>query len=174
MTERWRNCLAHVGAELVPPGSSLLEGNIHLRKHDFNEADRTFQQSIESDGPTALALNGRAAVKLHLGEYEEAAVYALDALGKDMRLGKAHYHLAVALYFLNKPQEALQALNSWAALEPNTAAAYWWMARVYRLLLRDLPQAEACIERGKEIIRRRRHLHEMARGDGTSVPTSAQ
>ena len=158
----------------MPPGSSILEGNIHLRRHDFHEADRTFQQSIESDGPTALSLNGRAAVKLHLGEYEEAAVCALDALGMDMRLGKAHYHLAVALYFLNKPQEALQALNSWAALEPHTAAAYWWMARVNRLLLRDLPQAAACIERGKEIIRRRRHSHEKASVDGTSIPTSAQ
>lgn len=155
----------------MPPGLSLLAGNIHLRNRDFPAAERTFQQSLEYDGPSAAALVGLASVNLHLGEYEEAAVYALDALEKDMRLGKAHYHLAAALYFLNKPQEAIQALSSWAAVEPHAAAPYRWMARVYRLLLQNLPQAEACLHQGKAVIRRRRHT--LKRAEDASITTSA-
>ena len=165
-------CCARRG-NAVPHGSSLLAGNIHLRRLNFPEAEKAFQQSLEYDGPTAAALDGLASVKLHLGEYEEAAVCALDALEKDMRLGKAHYHLAAALYFLNKPQEALQALSSWAAIESHAAAPHRWMARVYRLLLQNLPQAEACLHQGKAVIRRRRHSREMARGEDTSISTSA-
>jgi hypothetical protein len=86
-----------------------------------------------------------------------------------MRLGKAHYHLALALYFLNKPQEALQALNSWAAVDPHAAAPYRWMARVYRLLLQNLPQAEASTHQAKAVIRRR---HALARAEDTSISTS--
>lgn len=166
-------CCARRG-KAAPPGSSLMVSNIYLRKRDFPAAEEAFQQSIEYDGPTAPALDGLASIKLQLGEYEEAAVYALDALEKDMRLGKAHYHLAVALYFLNKPQEAIQALNSWAAVEPYAATPYRWMARVYRQLLQNLSQAEACLHQGKAIIRRRRRSREMARVEDTSILTSAQ
>ncbi|MDZ4657601.1 MAG: alkaline phosphatase family protein [Bythopirellula sp.] len=165
-------CCARRG-KAIPPGASLLAGNIHLRKLNFPAAERAFQQSLEYDGPTASALDGLASVKLHLGEYEEAAVYALDALEKDMRLGKAHYHLSAALYFLNKPQEALQALSSWAAVEPRAAAPYRWMARVYRLLLQNLQQAQACLHQGKAVIRRRKHSLEMARVEDASISTSA-
>jgi tetratricopeptide (TPR) repeat protein len=150
-------CCARRGI-VFPHGSNLTVGNIQLRRRDFAEAEKAFQRSLEYDGLSAAALDGLATVKLHLGEYEEAAVYALDALEKDMRLGKAHYHLAAALYFLNKPQESLQALSSWAALEPRAAAPYRWMARVYGLLLQNLPQAELCSQQGKDVIRRRRAL----------------
>jgi tetratricopeptide (TPR) repeat protein len=165
-------CCARRGTAM-PLGLSLLAGTIHLRKCDFPAAARSFQQSLEHDGASAAALDGLAAVKLHLGEYEDAALYALDALEKDMRLSKAHYHLAVALYFLNKPEGALQALNSWAALEPRAAAPYRWMARVYRMLLANPSQAEVCLDQGYTVIRYRHHLREQARVEDTLIPTSA-
>lgn len=165
-------CCARRG-KAMPLGLSLLAGTIHLRKCDLPAAARSFQQSLEHDGASAAALDGLAAVKLHLGEYEDAAIYALDALEKDMRFGKAHYHLAVALYFLNKPEGALQALNSWVALEPRAAAPYRWMARVYRMLLANPSQAELCLDQGNAVIRYRHHLRELARVEDTSIPTSA-
>ena len=102
-----------------------------LRKRNFAAAETAFRSSIERDGPTLQSLDGLAAVNLDLGRYEEAAVNALDALAQEMRFGRAHYHLAVALLHLDKPHEALRALESWAAVEPQAAAPYRWMARVY-------------------------------------------
>ena len=81
---------------------------------------------------------------------------ALDALAQEMRFGRAHYHLAVALLHLDKPQEALRALESWAAVEPQAAAPYRWMARVYEQQLDDLPHAVASRAKGREVVRRRR------------------
>lgn len=149
-----------------------LAGSIYLRKRDFVAAEKAFRQAIEANSQTSAALVGMASVKLHWKEYEEAAVFALDALEKDMRLANAHYNLALALYFLDKPQESLQALTSWATLQPRVAAPYWWMARVYRQLLHDSRQAESCLQQGKQVIRRRRESLATAQEAGTSTRSS--
>ena len=76
-------------AGLVLPGSRSLEGEIHLRKRNFAAAESAFRSSIEWEGPTSQALDGLAAVNLHAGRYDEAAVNALDALAQEMRFGRA-------------------------------------------------------------------------------------
>ena len=138
------------------PGAMLLAGNVHLRKRDFSAAQEAFEQSIVSDGPTASALDGLAAVKIHLGKPEEAAMHALDAIDQSSTLDRAHYHLAIALILLNKPNEAIGALRNWASLDSMAAAPYRWMARVHQLQLADPVRANACRLLGKEVIRRRR------------------
>lgn len=148
------NC-ARRGA-VMPSEWSFLTGSIYLRQRNFAAAEAAFQQAIESEVVTAPLLDGMASTKLHMHEYEEAAVYALDALERDMRLAKAHYHLAVALYFLGKPEESLQALTTWSALEPRAAAPYRWMACVHRRMLQDSKQAESCLQKGRRVIRLRR------------------
>lgn len=157
----------------VLPGSSLLEGYIQLRKRDFAAAEKAFRLSIQLEGPTAQALDGLATVKLHLGQHEEAALHALDAIDKDMRLSKAHYHLGVALHYLNKPHEALGALHSWASIDPQAVAPYRWMARVHELQLHDKLQAEACRQGGREAILRRRQAAFATAKEGASIPSPA-
>jgi Flp pilus assembly protein TadD len=96
-------CAGRAGVKL--PGLSALEGNIYLRRRDFAAAEAAFRSSIDFEGPTHQSLDGLAAVNLHRQRYEEAAVTALDALEQEMRFGRAHYHLAVALLHLDKPHE---------------------------------------------------------------------
>ena len=128
-------CAGRAGVKL--PGLNALEGNIHLRRRDIAAAEAAFRSAIDFEGPTHQSLDGLAAVNLHRQRYEEAAISALDALEKDMRFGRAHYHLAVALLHLDKPHEALRALESWAAVEPQSAAPFRWMAHVSERSLGD-------------------------------------
>lgn len=158
----------------MPPEMPYLMGRIQLGRRDFPAAEQSFHQAINSGNQMAQSLDGLATVKLHVADYENAAVFALDALAQDMRMAKAHYHLAIALYFLNRPHESLQALCSWAALEPQSAAPHFWMIRVHQHLLNDLQQAELCRQHAKQIIQTRRRTAATAPAGGTSIPTSIQ
>jgi tetratricopeptide (TPR) repeat protein len=160
-------------AGIVLPGARALEGEIHLRKRDFAAAEAAFRSSIEQEGPTLRTLDGLASVNLSFGRYEEAAVNALDALAQEMRFGRAHYHLAIALLQLDKPQEALRALETWAAVEPQAAAPYRWMARVCEQRFDDPPRAASYRAQGRDVVRRRRESLKSSPAVGTSAPSSA-
>ncbi len=117
-------------ARLPLPGLLALKGSVHLRKRQFMAAAEAFQSSIDSDGPTAQALDGLATTSLHAGRHEEAALHALAALERDMRFGRAHFHLGVALLRLNRLPEALRAFETWAATDTQRAAPFRWLAHV--------------------------------------------
>ncbi|GAG76994.1 unnamed protein product, partial [marine sediment metagenome] len=134
-------CAGRAGTSL--PGLYDLAGRTHLHRRDFTAAEIAFQSSLDFDGPSLRAHDGLAAVCLQLGRYEEAAMNALAALDEEMRYGKAHYHLGVALLHLGKPNEALHAFESWAAVDPQCTAPFRWMARVCQQYLNDSPQAAA-------------------------------
>jgi tetratricopeptide (TPR) repeat protein len=160
-------------AGIVLPGLRALEGEIHLRKRNFGAAETAFRSSIELEGPTLQSLDGLATVGLYFDRYEEAAANAFDALAMEMRFGRAHYHLAVALLQLDKPHEALRAMETWAAVEPQAAAPFRWMARVCELRLDDLPRAADYRAQGREVVRRRRESLIASPAVGTSAPSSA-
>ena len=138
------------------PGLLALEGCIHLRKRDFAAAETAFQSSIDVDGPTPPALDGLAAICLHSGRHEDAALHALEALEHDMRFGRAHYHLGLALLQLNRLPEAHRAFESWAAAEPQRAASYRWLAHVAQRHLNDSSLAATYRNQAREVVRRRR------------------
>ena len=165
-------CAGRAGIVLF--GARALEGDIQLRKRDFAAAEAAFRASITCDGPTLQSLDGLAAVNLHLGRYEEAATNALDALAKEMRFGRAHYHLAVALCQLGRPHEARRALESWATVDPQSAAPFRWLARVCELKLDDRTQAAVYNAQGREVVRRRRKLVKSMRADDTLAPSSSR
>ncbi len=158
-------CAGRAGVKLQ--GLKALEGNIQLRRRDIAAAEAAFRSSIDFEGPTHQSLDGLAEVNLHRQRYEEAAITALDALEKDMRFGRAHYHLAVALLHLDKPHEALRALESWAAVEPQSAAPFRWMAHVSERNLGDALRAADYRTRGREVVRRRREMLKSARAADT-------
>jgi len=166
-------CAGRAGIVLF--GARALEGDVQLRKRNFAAAEAAFRASITSDGPTLQSLDGLAAVNLHLGRYEEAAMNALDALATEMRFGRAHYHLAVALCQLGRPHEARRALESWATADPQSAAPYRWLARVCELKLGDPTQATVYNAQGREVVRRRRRamVKSMQAAD-TSAPSSSR
>jgi tetratricopeptide (TPR) repeat protein len=152
-------------ARLPLPGLLALKGSVHLRKRQFMAAAEAFQSSIDSDGPTAQALDGLATTSLHAGRHEEAALHALAALERDMRFGRAHFHLGLALLQLKRVPEALRAFETWAAIDTERAAPFFWLAHVARHHLHDLSLASSFRHQSRERVRLRRESPKQTRSD---------
>ena len=150
-------------------GADALEGEVWLRKRAIENARKAFHASIERDGPTPVALTGLATVAFSAGNCENAAMHALDALATDIYYSRAHYCLAAALLQLEKPNEAIRALEAWAAVAPSAGAPYRWMARAYEQQLHDSARASDCRKRGREIVRRRRSLNSREADDTSTL-----
>jgi tetratricopeptide (TPR) repeat protein len=129
-----------------------------LRLDRLKDADDAFGKSLQRNPLYASSLDGRAAVSLRTGEFESAAEHALNALERDMQLSSAHYHLGVALSFMDRPMEAVTALETAARLEPRRAAPYFWLSRIAQVQLGDDERAREYRGRAKSIIRRRRDV----------------
>jgi tetratricopeptide (TPR) repeat protein len=138
----------HVEPKL--PSVHTLFGTALLRLGRLHEAENAFRQAVDSNASDARACDGLAAVCLRRGEFEDAADWALQALEKNMQLFQAHYHLGVALARLNRPHEALQALETSCRLEPMRAAPYYWLARIAGFQLNDSALASRYRQRGRE------------------------
>lgn len=154
-------------------GADNLEGTVWLRKRRFAESSRSFRSAIDREGPTPASLTGLAAVKLQEREYDAAAEHALDALSADMSFSRAHYYLAMALVQLDKPQESLRALETWAALTPDQPAPYRWMASISESQLQDLNRARYFRTKARELTHKRR-ASKLAKAGGTSALSSGR
>jgi hypothetical protein len=151
------------------PAADILQGNILLRQLDFEASRRAYQSAVNDSITSPEAHAGLAAIELHTNAPEAAADNSLNALALDMKCGRAHYYLAVALTQLGRPQEALQAFESWAAVEPLAAAPYRWMARVCSHNLQDEGRSKSYRDRGRDVVRQRRQLKSQSTG-GTLGP----
>jgi tetratricopeptide (TPR) repeat protein len=154
------------------PGILALEGRVHLRRRDFAAAETAFRTSLEADGPTPIAFDGLSIVCLHSQKPEDAALYALEALERDNRLGLGHFHLGLALLQLNRPQEAQRAFETWAAVEPQRAAPFHWLAHIAQHHFNDSSLAADYRSRARQVVRERRKVSSR-QSDDTSKPSSA-
>jgi tetratricopeptide (TPR) repeat protein len=136
------------------PGVQGMLGSVLLRLGRLDRAEAAFERAVEQS--PAHACDGLAAIALRRGDYAAAADRALQALEHDMQLARAHYHLGVALAHLDRPAEALAALENFARLEPTRAAPYRWMSQVAAKQLGDSARAAAYLKRGRQTIRLRR------------------
>jgi tetratricopeptide (TPR) repeat protein len=137
-------------------GVNTLLGIVLMRLGRWDEAEDAFHEATEQNPNDARARDGLAAVSLQHGEYEEAADWALRALEQDMRLFHAHYHLGVALAHLDRPAEAVGALETAARIDEKRAAPYFWLARIVDDEASESPRAAAYRQQGRDVIRRRR------------------
>jgi len=151
------------------PGADVMEGNLWLRLRDLEDARRAYQAAIDFCGPTPDALAGLAATELLAGNAERAAMLALDALGGNMQLSRAHYCLAIALLQLARPREAIQAFESWAKLEPTAAAPFRWMASICERQLNEPERAATLRKIGRTIVRRRRTIKSASAADTSGL-----
>jgi tetratricopeptide (TPR) repeat protein len=138
------------------PGVHTYLGTALLKLGQLEFAEEVFQSAIAQKPADAHALDGLAAIALQRHANEEAADWALQALAQDMRLARAHFHLGMALLRLDRPEEALRALEAGAKIDPARAAFYRWLAWVAENHLSDSERAVSYRERGHEIVRRRR------------------
>jgi len=106
-----------------------------------DEAKLAFDRALSQRPTDAQALDGLAAVYLRQSNFAEAANAALEALEQDMQLFRAHYHLGVALAHLDRPNEAITALETSTKLSPISAAPYYWLDRIADRQLADRDRA---------------------------------
>jgi tetratricopeptide (TPR) repeat protein len=144
------------------PSVHTLCGTALRRLGRFDEAAAAFRQAIEHNPSDARAFDGLAAIALRQGRFEEAADWALQALESNIDLFHAHYHLGIALARMNRPHEALQALESSAAADPARGAPYHWLSRIAQGPLNDPPLAARYQQRGRDVFRRRRNRRRSA------------
>jgi predicted Zn-dependent protease len=127
-----------------------------LRGGHVGEAESVFHEAVQRNSRDVRALDGLAAIRLRQSTWEEAADWALRALDQDMRFFAAHCHLGLALAGLNRPEDALRAIETGARVDPRRSAPYRWMAQIAREQLNDEGLAERYREMGREVVRRRR------------------
>jgi tetratricopeptide (TPR) repeat protein len=149
-------------AEPTLPSVHTLMGTVLLRLGRLTAAEDAFREAVQQNPQDARARDGLAAVYLRQGEFEDAADWALRALDQDMQLFSAHYHLGVALAHLDRPHEALAALETSARIEPSRAAPYYWLSRI-AAQLNDSVLAARYGELGRGTIRKRRDANRRRR-----------
>jgi len=140
-------------------GVFTLLGMVLLRLNRLKSAESAFTNALERNPADARAYDGLSAISLRRGHYEAAVDFALNALDHDLRLFRAHYHLGIALSRIDRPNEAIAALETATRLEPMMAAPYRWLSRIASFQLDDSNRAIAYRELGREAIRRRRALN---------------
>lgn len=138
------------------PGVQTLFGTTLLRLGKLAEADEAFRHAIDANPSDARPYSGLASICLRRGRYEEAADWALQAVEANALLFQAHYQLGVALGRLNRPHEALQALEASACVDPTRIAPYYWLARIAEQTLNDAARASHYRQRASDMIRERR------------------
>jgi tetratricopeptide (TPR) repeat protein len=146
---------AHVAPDL--PSVHTLLGTALLRAARVVEATEAFQEAIQRNSADARALDGLSAVCLLQAKFDEAADWALQALEQDIKLFDAHFHLGLALARLDRPEDALRALEAGAKVDSTRGAPYRWMAKIARAQLNDPERTDDYIERGHAVVRQRRN-----------------
>ena len=157
---------AHVEPTL--PSVHTLLGTARLRLADIAGAEKAFQKALEQNAADAQALDGLAAVCLQRRDFAAAANHALEALSHDIQLFRAHYHLGVALAKMDRPRDAIAALENAARTNAHSAAPYRWLQRMAERL-GDAVLAAQYRERGREVVRQRRERFERGKGDKSAA-----
>ena len=145
---------AHVEPTL--PSVHTLLGTVFRRLGNLDQAEDAFRTAIQRNTTDAEALDGLAAICIQRRDFAGATELALEVLGHDMQMFSAHYRLGVALAQLDRPHEAVVALETSARLNANTAAPYYWLEQIAANQLDDPARASQYPKSGREIIRRRR------------------
>lgn len=138
------------------PSVNTLFGTVLFRLGRLEDAEDAFREAAQQNPADARARDGLAATLLMHEEYEEAADWALRALEQDIHLFRAHYHLGVALAHLDRPEEALAALETAARADSSRIAPYYWLARIAEERLNDPARSGKYRESARDAIRRRR------------------
>ena len=138
------------------PSVHTLLGTVYFRLGNLEAAKTEYQQSLEQRPTDAHAFDGLAAIHLRESNFADAADAALAALEQDMQLFRAHYHLGVALAHLDRPNDAITALETSTKVDPNSAAPYYWLARIAERQLADLDLARRYRHNGRDRLVRRR------------------
>ena len=157
---------AHVEPTL--PSVHTLLGTVFRRLGNLDQAENAFRTALSRNPTDAQALDGLATICVQRHAFADAAELALEALDHDMNMFSAHYHLGIALAHLDRPHDAIVAMETSARLNPSAAAPYYWIEQIAANQQNDPARASQYRERGRVIIRRRRQQTRQSEPEATA------
>ena len=141
-------------AEAIDSSSAALQNQIGLTRLRLRErelAEVAFRKAIDIDPDDAQAYLGVSFCRLQMRQYEEAADFALRALGLRFDLALGHHYLGVALARLGDDKRAIQAFETCLRYQPAWNPAHRYLLMLYR----RRPDADADVQRHREFLRGR-------------------
>lgn len=156
---------AHIEPTL--PSVHTLLGTVFRRLGNLDQAENAFRAAISRNPTDTQALDGLAAICIQRHDFTGAANLALEVLDHDMQMFSAHYRLGIALAQLDRPHEAVVALQTSAKLNASAAAPYYWLEQIAASQLDDPACASQYHEIGREIVRGRQQARRSKRSTTT-------
>jgi predicted AlkP superfamily phosphohydrolase/phosphomutase/tetratricopeptide (TPR) repeat protein len=153
--QRYDDALAHLRrAEAVHPQLPELQHQLataYLRLQRWAEAEQAMQRALAAGSDPVRECLGLAQIGLAQRRFPEAARWAGQAASLDPKQAQAHYFLGVALLFLNRMEEAQQALERCLALDPECIPAYEQLAELHEHVTGDRTRAAELRRRAGEL-----------------------
>ncbi len=106
-------------------------GRFLIELECWEQAKTVFEQSLESYAENPVALDGLAQFYNELGQFEDAAEHALEAVSLQHHFPEAHFHLGVALRGMQHAEDAIAAFETSLSMGHNTAEAHEQLASLY-------------------------------------------
>jgi serine/threonine-protein phosphatase 5 len=88
-----------------------LEGNAHLKNHEYEQAISAYERAIELDPTNAIYYSNKAQVELKIEQYGAAIIDCTKAIEIDPKFLKSYHRRALANYQLFKFKEAKEDLK---------------------------------------------------------------
>ena len=129
-------------AAQVPSAALYIRlGVAYLELSRAADASRAFETALELDDENPQALVGLARVRLRERRNEEAADFALTAVGLQHYLPVGHFYLGVALMRLRDFERAIVAFETALSMAPAMVEAHRRLAFLRRRISRDSSRA---------------------------------
>lgn len=109
--------------ELSPAEAKKEEGNAAFKSGRYEEAVRCYSEAFQLDASLSVVLNNRAMALLKLQRFAEAAEDCRAVLRSEPGNVKAKFRLGCALEGIGSDQEALQAFEEAASMDPKNTEA---------------------------------------------------
>jgi predicted AlkP superfamily phosphohydrolase/phosphomutase/tetratricopeptide (TPR) repeat protein len=123
-------------------GMLLKLGNTTMDLGLYDKAHNYFMEVLTQNPESDQAYAGLAFIAIQGGSNEEAAGFALDAIGLNFNAPISHFYLAKALFGMKNYKNAAEALEVCLKMHPNFGLARNMLVEVYTFLGMDQKIAE--------------------------------
>lgn len=137
-----------------------LRGDIYLQMREWEEARKAYEEARELDEETPGPYLGLARAALGERKLAEAAELALSSISLLYFQPQAHYLRGVALFRLNKFEEAELSFHKTLEQAPLMAGAYRMLSQIARIHYKDTAAAASLKLMGVDARKRAREIRE--------------
>ncbi len=125
------------------PNLYLFKGKVERYLKQFDQAEKTLLQAVETDRENYMAYHELGMVALRKKEYESSIHYFLEAVGFQFFLPQTHFHLGKAFEQVANFNSAAQAYQNCLHLQPSHVKARKRLFHIYKNILQKETLAKA-------------------------------